>query len=88
MAAPDFWIAPTGVRLVNPEAVSTTVPVQLMVDAGFSLTSIGLYGELLSYQGVPMNPYQNSIDELEDIRAAIDELVSSGYVVRVPPPLD
>lgn len=83
---PIDWIAPTGLRPIDPEAVRTEVPIAELHTAGLSLTAIGLYGELLSYQGAPINPFDNQLDGVEDIRTAIEELIDNGYAVRTPAP--
>jgi hypothetical protein len=41
----------------------------------------------LSYQGAPIDPFDRAIDPPEEIRAAIDELIAHGFIVRVPQPL-
>ena len=83
---PRVWIAPTGLRVVDPDATQTAVPVDELLEAGLSFLAIGLYGELLSYQGKPVDPYENQLDAVEDISDAIDQLVKHGYAVRVGEP--
>jgi hypothetical protein len=84
---PTDWIAPTGIRPVDPEATHTDVPVGRMHAAGLSLTARGLYAELLSYQSAPIDPFARAIDPPEEVRAAVDELIAHGFVVGVPQPL-
>jgi len=80
------WIAPTGLRLVDPDAAETFVPASAMEDPRLSLTAKGLYGLLLSNQGDPIDPYDDAIEDESEIKAAIDELIRTGYAVR--PALD
>jgi hypothetical protein len=77
------WIAPTGVRAVELNAPDTATPGSAMNDPRLSLTAKGLYALLLTYQGQPIDPYDGAIEDEAEIRAAIDELVSNGYAVRV-----
>lgn len=77
------WVAPTGVRRLDPEATTTAIPASAMADPRLSLTAKGLYTLLLTYQGEPIDPYEDTIEDVDDIRAAIDELVDCGYAVRV-----
>jgi hypothetical protein len=77
------WIAPTGVRRFDPEATTTAIPASAMADPRLSLTAKGLYTLLITYQGEPIDPYADAIEDVEDIRAAIDELINCGYAVRV-----
>ncbi len=77
------WVAVTGVRPVDPDVTQTAVPWSVMHDERLSLTAKGLYGRLLSYQGQPIDPYDEALDDQDDIAAAIDELLASGYAVRV-----
>ena len=77
------WIARTGVRAVEPSLADTAIPGSAMSDPQLSLTARGLYALLLTYQGQPIDPYKDAIEDEAEIRAAIDELVSHGYAVRV-----
>lgn len=83
MAPPSDWIAPTGLRAVDIAPQSTAIPDAVLADPGLSLTAKGIYALVLSYQGQPIDPYQDAIEDEQDIREAIDELVAAGYVVRV-----
>lgn len=77
------WIAPTGVRAVEVDAIDTAIPDAAMSDPRLSLAAKGLYALLLTYQGQPIDPYDDAIEDDADIRAAIEELVECGYAVRV-----
>lgn len=86
MSPASDWIAPTGVRAVEPDAASTAITDSAMGDPRLSLIAKGLYALLLTYQGQPVDPYEDAIDEKEEIRTAIEELVSNGYAIRVKAP--
>lgn len=77
------WIAPTGVRSVEADAIDTAIPDSAMSDRRLSLAAKGLYALLLTYQGQPIDPYDDAVEDEADIRAAIDELIECGYAVRV-----
>ena len=77
------WIAPTGLRALEPEAIDTAIPDTAMLDPRLSLAAKGLYALLLSYQGQPVDPYEDAIEDEADIRAATNELIELGYAVRV-----
>lgn len=87
MTQPTDWIAPTGLRLFDPDTTETFVPASAMDDPRLSLVAKGLYGLLLSYQGEPIDPYEDAIEDDTEIRAAIDQLISCGWAVRVQPPI-
>lgn len=86
MSPASDWIAPTGVRAVEPNAVETAIPASAMNDSQLSLVAKGLYALLLTYQGQPIDPYGDAIEDEAEIHAAIDELVAYGYAVRVEAP--
>lgn len=77
------WVAVTGLHAVDPDATTTLVPGSVMNDPRLSLVAKGLYAALLSYQGQAIDPYEDAIEDDEEMRAAIDELVECGYAVRV-----
>lgn len=77
------WVAVVGLRLFDPEATTTDVPGAVMNDPGLSLIARGLYAALLSYQGQPIDPYENAIDEDAESAEAIEELIGAGLAVRV-----
>ncbi|MBF0671783.1 MAG: hypothetical protein IR160_04270 [Salinibacterium sp.] len=77
------WIAPTGVRAVEVDALDTAIPDSALSDPRLSLAAKGLYALLLAYQSQPIDPYDDAIEDEADIRAAIEELIESGYAVRV-----
>lgn len=83
MAAEEDWIAATGPRAVSKNAEDTAIPYALLDDPGLSLIAKGLYALVLTGQGQPINPYEDGIEDVEDIRAAIEELVGAGLVIRV-----
>jgi hypothetical protein len=83
MTSPTDWIAPTGVRAVEPNASDTAIPDAKMSDPRLSLTAKGLYALLLTCQGQPVNPFEDAIEDEAEIRAAIAELIANGYAVRV-----
>lgn len=76
-------IAAAGPRALDPDATTSLVQGSVMNDPRLSLTAKGLYAVLLSYQGQAIDPYEDAIEEDEEIRAAIDELLECGYAVRV-----
>jgi hypothetical protein len=77
------WVAVTGLHAVDPDATTTLVPGSVMNDPRLSLVAKGLYTALLSYQGQPIDPYEDAIEDEGEIRTAIDQLVECGYAVRV-----
>ena len=77
------WIAVTGLHAVDPDATTTLIPAAVMNDFRLSLVAKGLYAALLSYQGQPIDPYEDAIEDDEEIRTAVEELVRAGYAVRV-----
>lgn len=83
MAAEEDWIAATGPRAVSKDAENTAIPFAVLDDPRFSLIAKGLYALVLTGQGQPINPYEDAIEDVEDIRAAIEELVDAGLVARV-----
>ena len=83
MTQPADWIAPTGLRLFDPDATETFVPASAMEDPRLSLAAKGLYGLLLSYQGEPVDPIDDAIEDEETIRVAVDELIKLGYAIRI-----
>lgn len=85
MPALEDWIAATGPRAVSGRAEDTAIPHAVLGDSRFSLIAKGLYALVLAEQGQPINPYEDAIEDVEDIRAAIDELVEAGLVLRVQP---
>lgn len=82
MTEHEEWIAPTGVRAVSDDAEDTAIPDGVINDPDLSLMAKGIYALVLSYQGKPVNPYEDAFESEEDIREAIDELVSAGLIVR------
>lgn len=85
MSADEVWIAARGPRAVTDDAEDTAIPYAVLDDPNLSLIAKGMYALVLSYQGQPVNPYEDAIEDAEDIRAAIDELLNAGLVVRVQP---
>jgi|GEM_PF-5592534 len=83
MSPTSDWIAPTGVRAGEVDALDTAIPDSAMSDPRLSLAAKGLYALLLTYQGQPIDPFEDAIEDEADIRAAIDALIASGYAVRV-----
>lgn len=83
MTPPSDWIAPTGMRRFEPDAIATDLPDAVMADPQLSLMAKGLYALVLTYQGRPVDPYQGAIEDVTEIRTAIDKLIAGGYVVRV-----
>jgi hypothetical protein len=77
------WVAVAGRRLIDPDATTTDVPTVVMNDQSLSLVARGIYVALLSYQGQPIDPYENAIDDDGVITAAINELVAAGLAVRM-----
>lgn len=79
------WIAETGPRAVSDDPEEAAIPYAVLDDANLSLVAKGLYALVLSYQGQPVNPHEDAIEDAEDIRAAVDELLEAGLVMRVLP---
>lgn len=48
-----------------------------------SLAAKGLYALLLTYQGRPIDPFDDALEDESKIRQTIDELIASGDAVRV-----
>ena len=82
----EEWIATSGPRLVSYDPAGSAIPAGVLSDARLSLRAKGLYALVLAKQGQPINPYEDAFESVEDIRAAIDELVAAGLVVRVITP--
>lgn len=85
-AAPAEWIPAAGPRPINTDPDGVAIPDAVLKDLELSLIAEGLYALVLSGQGQPINPYEDAIEDVEDIRAAIDELVAAGLVLRVVNP--
>ncbi|MFB8190360.1 hypothetical protein ACFC14_13615 [Microbacterium sp. NPDC055988] len=83
MPTNEDWIAATGPRAVSEKAEDTAIPYAVLDDPHLSLIAKGLYALLLTGQGQPINPYEDAVEDVEDIRLAIDELVEAGLVIRV-----
>lgn len=83
MSEPEEWIAVSGPGLVSAKAEDTAIPDEVLGDPRLSLVAKGLYALALSEQGKPINPYDDAVEEVEDLRMAIDELVTAGLVVRL-----
>ena len=79
------WIAATGPRAVSDDPEEAAIPYAVLDDANLSLVAKGLYALVLSYQGQPVNPYEDAIEDAEDICAAVDELLEASLVMRVVP---
>lgn len=79
------WVSPTGLRTIG-DSDSTAVPIAVMNHPSLSLGAKGLYALILSYQGAPVDPYDGAIEDQDDIRAMLEELVTAGLVVRVSAP--
>lgn len=77
------WIAVTGLRRFDPAATHTALPQSVMSDPGLSLEAKGLYALLASFQGQPVDPFIDAIEDNEVVAGAIEELISAGLAVRV-----
>ena len=77
------WIAPAGIRAVEPGPEFTAIPDAALSDPRLSLTAKGIYGLLLSYQGNPMDPYLDAFEDPEEIRRAVQELIAADLIVRL-----
>ena len=82
---PEAWIAATGPRLVSDNPEDFAIPGEVLGDQSLSLMAKGLFALVLTAQGQPINPYDDPVEDVEAIGAAIDELVTAGLVVRVEP---
>lgn len=83
MSTNEDWIAATGPRAVSENAEDTAIPYAVLDDPNLSLIAKGLYALVLTGQGQPINPYEDAVEDVEDIRSAIDGLVEAGLVIRV-----
>ncbi len=86
MPTNEDWIAATGPRAVSENAEDTAIPYAVLDDPRLSLIAKGLYALVLTGQGQPINPYEDAIEDVEDIRVAVEELVDARLVVRVVGP--
>lgn len=75
----------TGLRRFDLSATHTAIPASVMNDPSLSLEARGLFALLLSYQGQPIDPYDDAVEDEADIHAAIEELITAGYAARVEP---
>lgn len=83
MAAEEDWIAATGPRAVSNSAENSAIPYAVLDDPRLSLYAKGLYALVLTGHGPPINPYEDAVEDIEDTRVAIRELVDAGLVIRV-----
>lgn len=77
------WIAAAGLRRVDSDATHTAIPASVMADMSLSLEARGLYALLLPYQGQPIDPYDDAVEDDDVIAAAIEELIAAELAVRV-----
>lgn len=82
----EDWIAVAGVRAVDADATHTAVPDAVMHDPRLSLEAKGLYMFLASYQGQPIDPYEDRVEDEETIARAIEELIDLKLAVRLSRP--
>jgi hypothetical protein len=83
---PDWWIAPAGLRAVETDPEATAIPDNVLADPDLSLMAKGIYALVLTYQGQPINPYDDAVEDPAEIADALDELVLAGLIVRVSRP--
>ena len=83
MSEPADWIAPTGVRAIDPDVRTTGIPDAVLNDDSLSLTARGLYALVLEYQGEPVDPYEDAVQSYPEIASAIEELIERSLVLRV-----
>lgn len=83
MPEPSERIAATSPRIVSDDPEDFAIPDAVLSDAGLSLMAKGVYALVLTGQGQPINPCEDPIQDVEEIRAAIEELIAAGLVVRV-----
>lgn len=83
---PDWWIAPAGLRAVETDPEATAIPDKVLADPDLSLMAKDIYALGLAYQGQPINPYDNAVEDPAEISDALDELVQAGLIVRVSRP--
>lgn len=83
MSHQEEWIAATGPRPVHGDIADAVIPDHVLDAPNLSLMAKGLYALVLTGQGQPINPYEDAYEDLQDIAAAIEELVGAGLVVRV-----
>lgn len=86
MAQVEEWIAATGPRIVSDAPEDNAISDAVLRDAKLSLIAKGLYALVLTQKGQPINPYEDAFEDVEDIRAAVDELVEAGLILRVAAP--
>lgn len=80
--ASDF-IAATGNRASDANGATPEILDEVIANQDLSLTARALYALVLAQNGQPLNPYADAIEDADDIRKAIDELVIAGLIVRV-----
>ena len=83
MLTSEDWIAATGPRIVGRNSEDVVIPDAVLDDDELSLIAKGLCASVVTAQGQPINPYEDAFEHVEDIRAAVDELVEAGLVMRV-----
>lgn len=81
----EDWIAATGPRALSDDAEDNSIPIAVLADPNLSLPAKGILALVLSYQGQPVNPYDDAVEDVEAIRGAIDELIAARLVMRVEP---
>lgn len=86
MPADEDWGAATGPRILSDDPEDKAIPESTLGNPDLSLMAKGLYAVVLAGQSRPINPYEDAFEDPEDIRAAIDELVQVGLVMRVAAP--
>lgn len=82
----DWWIAPVGLRAVETDPEFTAIPDSVLADPDLSLMAKGIYALALAYQGQPINPYDDAVENPAKIADALDELVRASLIVRVSRP--
>jgi len=77
------WIAPPGLRAVEPDPDDAAIPAEVLGSRSLSLIAKGIYTLALAYQGRPVDPYEEAVEDPSDIAAGIEELIEAGLIVRL-----
>lgn len=77
------WIAPAGLRAVESDPDDAAIPAEVLGSQSLSLIAKGIYALILAYQGRPVDPYEEAVEDPRDIAAGIEELIEAGLIVRL-----
>lgn len=80
------WIAPIAGFATADEATANIAATAAMENPHLSLLAKGLHALVLTHEGEPINPYADSYQPPELIKAAIEELLEAGLIIRAQQP--